>query len=110
MLLAAECAMNWRWELEQTDCGARDFATSSDGDSLRTANAASYSGCLVRDDSVLIAPGRPVHFNSLALSRRYLSIARRMSSATGAPVFSDSFCSLLICSSLRKRAARFMTI
>jgi hypothetical protein len=58
---------------------------------------------------VLVTPWRSVYFNSLALSKRYLSIARRMSSATGAPVFSDSFCSFLICSSLRKRAVRFMT-
>ena len=61
-----------------------------------------------RGCSELITPWRSGYFNSLALSKRYLSIARRMSSATGAPVFSDSFCSFLICSSLRKRAVRFM--
>ena len=37
-------------------------------------------------------------------------MARRMSSATGAPVFSDSASSFLICSSFKKRAVRFMTI
>lgn len=37
-------------------------------------------------------------------------MARRTSSATGAPVFSDNFRSFAICSSFRKRAVRFMTI
>jgi len=36
-------------------------------------------------------------------------MARRMSSATGAPVFSDSASSFLSCSSFKKRAVRFMT-
>jgi hypothetical protein len=58
---------------------------------------------------VLVTPWRSVYFNSLALSKRYLSIARRMSSATGAPVFSDSVSSFLSCSSFKKRAVRFMT-
>ena len=75
---------------------------------IRAAIAASNVGCVVRDDSVLLAPGRPAYFNSFALSFRYRSIARRTSSATGAPVFSDSVSSFLICSSLRKRAVRFM--
>jgi len=35
-------------------------------------------------------------------------MARRMSSATGAPVFSDSASSFLSCSSFKKRAVRFM--
>ena len=55
-----------------------------------------------------ITPKRSVYFNSLALSKRYLSIARRMSSATGAPVFSDSLRSFLSCSFFKKRAVRFI--
>jgi len=37
-------------------------------------------------------------------------MARRMSSATGAPVFSDSASSFFSCSSFKKRAVRFMVI
>ena len=74
------------------------------------SHAASFKVASVRGVSVLNTPWRPAYFNSLALSKRYLSIARRMSSATGAPVFSDSFTSLLSCSSFKKRAVRFMTI
>jgi hypothetical protein len=57
---------------------------------------------------VLIAPVRPAYFSSFALSLRYPSIARRMSSDTGAPVFSDRTCNFLTCSALRNRAVRFM--
>src|SRR5262245_28443736 len=39
---------------------------------------------------------------------RYASIARLISSATGAPVFSESACNFLSCSSLRNNAVRFM--
>lgn len=56
------------------------------------------------------APARPAYLISFALSLRYLSIARRMSSATGAPVFSDKACSFLTCSGLRNRAVRFINI
>jgi hypothetical protein len=63
---------------------------------------------LVRGVAVLITPWRPAYFNSFARSKRYLSIARRMSSATGAPVLSDNAFSFLSWSSFKKRAARFM--
>ena len=79
-------------------------------DTIRIAMQPPIKVAVVRDDSVLIAPGRPGYFNSLALCFKYASMARLTSSATGAPVFSDSFCSFLICSSLRKRAVRFMVI
>ena len=59
---------------------------------------------------MLVTPWRPAYLSSFARSCRYLSIARRMSSATGAPVFSDSASSFLRCSSLRKSAVRFMHI
>jgi hypothetical protein len=59
---------------------------------------------------VLVTPWRPAYFSSFALSFKYVSMARRMSSATGAPVFSDSFSSFLICSSFKKRAVRFIAI
>ena len=59
---------------------------------------------------MLVTPRRSVYFSSLALSSRYLSIARRISSATGAPVLSDNTCSFLSWSSFKKSAVRFMTI
>jgi len=53
---------------------------------------------------------RPAYFSSFARSKRYLSMARLMSSATGAPVLSDRTTSFLSWSSFRKSAVRFMTI
>jgi len=59
---------------------------------------------------MLVTPRRPAYFNSFALSFKYISIALRINSATGAPVFSESACNLLTCSVLRNRAVRFMVI
>jgi hypothetical protein len=93
----------------ETDIGNRGVnARGRTTDRIRAAIAASNLGCCGQGRHGALTPWRPAYFSSLALSCRYLSIARRTSSATGAPVLSDSFCSFLICASLRKRAVRFM--
>src|SRR5580700_6803282 len=50
-----------------------------------------------------------LHFSSFFLESKYASMARRINSATGAPVFSDSFWSFANCISFRNKAVRFMS-
>src|SRR5437762_1984364 len=49
-----------------------------------------------------------LHYDAPFRFFMYSSMARRISSATGAPVFADWASSFLICSSLRKRVVLFM--
>src|SRR3984885_9138109 len=53
--------------------------------------------------------GAFLHFNSFFLEIRYASMARRTNSATGAPVFSDSFWSFSSCCSFKNKAVRFIS-
>src|SRR5580698_7216916 len=50
-----------------------------------------------------------LHLNSFFLECKYASMARRTNSATGAPVFSDSFWSFFNCSSFKNNAVRFIS-
>jgi hypothetical protein len=88
---------------------ANGNASGRTTDTIRLAMQPPIKVALVRGVTVLVTPRRPAYFNSLARFFRYSSTARRISSESGAPVLSDSFCSFFICSSLKNRAVRFMT-
>jgi hypothetical protein len=51
-----------------------------------------------------------LHFNSFFLESKYASMARRTNSATGAPVFSDSFWSFFSCCSFKNSAVLLIGI
>src|ERR1700733_5447823 len=59
---------------------------------------------LVSSAHACVDSGAFLHFNSFFLEIRYASIARRTNSATGAPVFADSFWSFSSCCSFKNRA------
>src|SRR5580658_1809062 len=64
---------------------------------------------LVTRTHACVDNGAFLHFSSFVLEIRYASMARRTNSATGAPVFSDSFWSFFNCCSFKNRAVRFIS-